>query len=115
MKKILIILFILLYHNIQSQEYKQPTQYYYQSETNKDISYLALIGGNIALITIGNLIDQRMSGLTPNKNQHTNLIISIIICGGIDYLYLNSKFRNRKSNNRKKKKENEEQLIRSKF
>ena len=61
MKKILIILFILMYYNLQSQEYKQPTQYYYQSET-KDISYLALIGGNIALITMGNLIDQKSPG-----------------------------------------------------
>ena len=105
MGKILIILFILMYYNLQSQEYKQPTQYYYQSET-KDISYLALIGGNVAFITMGNLIDQRMSGLTPNKNQHMNLFISIIVCGGIDYLYLSSKFRNRKSNKRKKKTKN---------
>ena len=110
-----MVLFILICYNLQSQEYKQPTQYYYQSET-KETSYLALIGGNAALITLGNIIDQRMSTLTPGKNQHTNLFISIVVCACIDYLYLSPILRNKKNIKKKsREKKKEDTLIRSKF
>jgi len=109
---LVVFLSLILCCIVKSQEYKQPTQYYYQSEPT-EASYLALIGGNAALITLGNIVDQRMSTLTPGKNQHTNLILSIIICAGIDYLYLSPIFRNEK---KKKKKKNEENILtRSKF
>jgi len=116
MNKIVIVFsFLILCCIVKSQEYKQPTQYYYQSEPT-EVSYLALIGGNAALITLGNIVDQRMSTLTPGENQHTNLVLSIIICAGVDYLYLSPIFRNKRNKKNKKSKKNKENtLTRSKF
>ena len=90
MKKIgywltLILIFPLI---IIGQEYKQPTQQYYQpkdTEYNK-YSDAALIVGNIFFITLAANVDRKMSHY--GKNQHTNLIISSILCVGIDYFYV---------------------------
>jgi len=60
------------------QEYKEPTQQYYQHEDVSNNDDVAIIAGNLFFITLANYIDSRMS--IYGKQQHTFLITSLIIC-----------------------------------